>query len=97
MATKLKPSRPDPKNPGAMLPAQEVVREIRGLIVQITLQGLFIRERKRRLEIGPFDYEALYQDGVQRAKGLAPVKPRTPTRKGSVTVSRGLLTTGRGR
>ena len=96
MATKLKPSRPDPKNPGTMLPAQEVVREIHGLIVRMTMQGLYIRERNRRIESGPFDYQTMYHDGLQRAKGLAPLKPRK-ARKGSVTVSRGLLSTGRGR
>jgi hypothetical protein len=96
MATKLLPTRPDPDHPGEMLPAAEVIREVRGMLIRITLEGVYIREKGRRLEVGPFDYETLYQDGAQRAKDLAPLKPRKP-RKGSTTVSRGLLSTGRGR
>ena len=96
MATKLLPTRPDPDHPGEMLPATEVIREVRGKLIRITLEGVYIREKGRRLEVGPFDYDTLYQDGAQRAKGLAPLKPRKP-RKGSTTVSRGLLSTGRGR
>jgi hypothetical protein len=97
MTTKLKSERPDPKNPDAMLPAQQVVREVNGYIVRVTQLGLYIRKSGTRLEVGPFDFGALYQDGVQRASGLAPVKPRKPARKGAVAVSRGLLQTGRGR
>lgn len=97
MATKLKPERPDPARPGVMLPPQEVVRDVLGYLVRITRQGLYIRKAGTRLEVGPFDFGALYQDGVQRAAGLAPVKPRKPVRKGATTVSRGLLQTGRGR
>ena len=97
MATKLKPERPDPARPGVMLPAQEVIRDVHGYLVRVTRMGLYIRKAGTRLEIGPFDFGVLYQDGVQRAAGLAPMKPRKPLRKGSVTVSRGLLQTERGR
>lgn len=97
MATKLKPERPDPARPGVMLPAQEVVRDVHGYLVRVTRQGLYIRKAGTRLEVGPFDFGVMYQDGVQRANGLAPMKPRKPLRKGSVAVSRGLLQTERGR
>jgi hypothetical protein len=97
VATKLKPERPDPKNAGKTLPAQQVVRDVQGYLVRVTLLGLYIRKSGTRLEVGPFDFGVLYQDGVQRAKGLVPVKPRKPMRKGATTVSRGLLQTGRGR
>ena len=96
MATKLLPSRPDPVRPGEMLPATEVIREVRGKLIRMTLEGIYICEKGRRLEVGPFDYATMYQDGAQRAKGLAPIKPRKP-RRGATTVSRGLLSTGRGR
>jgi hypothetical protein len=97
VATKLKPERPDSKNPGKTLPAQQVVRDVHGYLVRVTLRGLYIRKSGTRLEIGPFDFGVLYQDGVQRAQGLAPVKPRKPVRKGAIAVSRGLLQTERGR
>ena len=97
MATKLKSERPDPKRPGVMLPAQQVVRDVHGYLVRVTQLGLYIRKSGTRLEVGPFDFGVLYQDGVQRANGLAPVKPRKPARKGAISVSRGLLQTGRGR
>lgn len=64
------------------------------LIVTLTVHGLLIREKGRRVEVGPLAYEVLYRDSLQRAKGLTPIKPRV---KGyGKMVSRGLLATAKG-
>jgi hypothetical protein len=94
MATKLKRGYTDPVTQ-EWVPATEVIREIDGMIVRLTVHGVFLKEKGRRLEIGPLDYASLYRDAVQREKGLAPIKPRTGRSK--TTVSRGLLATERGR
>ncbi len=77
------------------VPASEVIREVDGMIVRLTVHGIFLKEKGRRLEMGPFDYATLYRDAVQHDNGLAPIKPRKGRSK--VTVSRGLLATRRGR
>ncbi len=94
MATKLKRGYTDPATQ-EWVPATEVIREIEGMVVRITVHGIFLKEKGRRLEVGPFDYETLYRDAVQREKGLAPIKPRTG--RSTTTVSRGLLATERGK
>ncbi|HEY3287056.1 MAG TPA: hypothetical protein VGJ96_08045 [Gemmatimonadaceae bacterium] len=94
MATKLKRGYTDPVTQ-AWVPATEVIREIDGMVVRLTVHGIFLKEKGRRLEIGPLDYASLYRDAVQRDKGLAPIKPRAGRSK--TTVSRGLLATERGR
>jgi hypothetical protein len=93
MATKLKRGYTDPVTQ-QWVRATEVVREIEGMVVRLTVDGLFLKEKGRRLEVGPIDYATLYRDAVQRDNGLAPIKPR----KGRSTglVSRGLLSTERG-
>ncbi|MBI2409331.1 MAG: hypothetical protein HYV19_13630 [Gemmatimonadetes bacterium] len=94
MATKLKRGYTDPTTQ-EWVPATEVVREVEGIIVRLTVHGIFLKEKGRRLEVGPLDYATLYRDAVQRDNGLAPIKPRKGRSK--VTVSRGLLATERGR
>ena len=94
MATKLKRGYTDPATQ-EWVPAQELVREIDGLMVRLTVDGLYLKEKGRRLEIGPFDYATLYRDAIQRQGGLAPIKPRKG--RSTKTVSRGLLATERGR
>ena len=93
MATKLKPAF---TKPGAddVVAAQRVTREVGKYLVTLTIDGLVIREKGRRLEVGPLSYEVLYNDAVQRQAGLSPIKARV----GSATrVSRGLLSTGAGK
>jgi hypothetical protein len=94
MPTKLKRGHTDPVTK-EWVPPTEVVREVEGMIVRLTVHGIFLKEKGRRLEVGPLDYQTLYRDAVQRSNGLSPIKPR----KGSTTatVSRGLLATERGR
>lgn len=94
MPTKLKPGFTKPGT-DEYVPAQEVVREIGQLIVTLTVHGLRIREKGRRVEVGPLAYEVLYRDGLQRDKGLAPIKPRAKGR--GRMVSRGLLATAKGK
>ena len=94
MATKLKRGYTDPATQ-EWVPATEVIREIDGMVVRLTVHGIFLKEKGRRLEVGPFDYETLYRDAVQREKGLSPIKPRTG--RSTKTVSRGLLATEKGR
>lgn len=94
MATKLKRGYTDPAT-GDYIPATEVTREVEGMIVRLTVHGIFLKEKGRRLEVGPLPYETLYRDAVQRDKGLAPVKPRAG--RSTKTVSRGLLATERGK
>jgi hypothetical protein len=93
MATKLKPASTRPGT-DEIIPAQTVTREVGKYLVTLTVDGLVIREKGRRLEVGPLSYEILYQDSLQRQAGLAPVKARTGSAK---RVSRGLLSTSRGR
>ncbi|MBW7932557.1 MAG: hypothetical protein H3C62_02880 [Gemmatimonadaceae bacterium] len=94
MPTKLKHGYTDPVTQ-EWVPPTEVVREVDGMIVRLTVHGLFLKEKGRRLEIGPLDYETLYRDAVQRSNGLSPIKPRKG--RASAPVSRGLLATERGR
>ena len=94
MATKLKKGYTDPATQ-EWVPATEVIREIDGMIVRITVHGIYLKEKGRRLEIGPLEYETLYRDAVQRSNGLAPIKPRKG--RSNTTVSRGLLATEKGR
>ncbi len=94
MPTKLKRGYTDPVT-NEWVPATEVVREVEGMIVRLTVHGLFLKEKGRRLEVGPLDYATLYRDAVQRDNGLAPIKPRKG--RSSSTVSRGLLATEKGR
>ena len=93
MATKLKPASTRPGTE-EIIPAQTVTREVGKYLVTLTVDGLVIREKGRRLDVGPLSYEILYQDSLQRQAGLAPVKARTGSSK---RVSRGLLSTSRGR
>ena len=93
MATKLKPAFPKPGS-DEVVPAQSVTREVGKYLVTLTVDGLVIREKGRRLAVGPLSYEILYQDSLQRQVGLAPVKARAGSAK---RVSRGLLSTSRGR
>ncbi len=93
MATKLKPAATKPGT-DEIIPAQSVTREVGKYLVTLTVDGLVIREKGRRLEVGPLSYEILYQDSLQRQAGFNPIKART----GSVhKVSRGLLSTGDGK
>lgn len=94
MATKLKRGYTDPATQ-EWVPATEVIREIDGMVVRLTVDGMFLKEKGRRLEVGPIDYATLYRDAVQRENGLAPIKPRKGGRTG--LVSRGLLSTERGK
>ena len=94
MPTKLKRGFTDPKT-NEWVPPTEVVREVDGMIVRVTVHGIFLKEKGRRLEVGPLDYDSLYRDAVQRSQGLAPIKPRQG--KTTAPVSRGLLATERGR
>ncbi|MHB8838192.1 MAG: hypothetical protein ACYC7F_04495 [Gemmatimonadaceae bacterium] len=94
MPTKLKRGHTDPVTQ-EWVPATEVIREVEGIIVRLTVHGIFLKEKGRRLEVGPLDYATLYRDAVQRDKGLAPIKPRTG--RSRTTVSRGLLATERGK
>lgn len=75
---------------------KEVTRECDGLILRITKDGLYLREKGRRTEVGPRTYQSLYQDLVQQASGFNPLKPRKPKGR-SRKVSRGLLSTEAGR
>ena len=93
MATKLKPASTRPGTE-EIIPAQTVTREVGKYLVTLTVDGLVIREKGRRLDVGPLSYEILYQDSLQRQAGLSPVKARTGSSK---RVSRGLLSTSRGR
>ena len=94
MATKLKRGYTDSATQ-EWVPATEVIREIEGIVVRLTVHGIFLKEKGRRLEIGPIDYATLYRDAVQRENGLSPIKPRKG--RSTTTVSRGLLATGKGR
>lgn len=94
MATKLKRGYTDPATQ-EWVPATEVIREVEGLIVRVTVHGLYLKEKGRRLEVGPLEFETLYRDAVQREKGFSPIKPRTGRSKTSV--SRGLLATEKGK
>jgi hypothetical protein len=94
MPTKLKRGYTDPKTQ-AWVPPTEVVREVEGMIVRLTVHGVFLKEKGRRLEVGPLDYASLYRHAVQRSQGLAPIKPRQGRK--TAPVSRGLLATERGR
>lgn len=94
MATKLKRGFTDPITQ-EWVPATEVIREIEGMVVRLTIHGLFLKEKGRRLEIGPLDYESLYRDAVQRQNGHRPIKPRKG--RSTAAVSRGLLATERGK
>ncbi len=94
MATKLKRGYTDPAT-DQWVPPTEVIREVEGIIVRLTVHGIFLKEKGRRLEIGPLDYETLYRDAVQREKGFSPIKPRTG--RSTTTVSRGLLATEKGK
>lgn len=94
MATKLKRGYTDPAT-DQWVPATEVIREVEGIVVRLTVHGIFLKEKGRRLEVGPLDYETLYRDAVQREKGFTPIKPRTG--RSMTTVSRGLLATEKGK
>jgi hypothetical protein len=94
MATKLKRGYTDPATQ-EWVSATEVVREVEGMIVRLTVHGIYLKEKGRRLEVGPLEYETLYRDAVQRSSGLAPIKPRRG--RSTTTVSRGLLATEKGR
>jgi hypothetical protein len=94
MTTKLKRGYTDPAT-DQWVPATEVIREVEGFVVRLTVHGIFLKERGRRLEVGPLDYETLYRDAVQREKGFSPIKPRTG--RSTTTVSRGLLATEKGK
>jgi hypothetical protein len=94
MATKLKHGYTD-STTQEWVPATEVIREVEGMIVRLTVHGIYLKEKGRRLEVGPLDYATLYRDAVQRNNGLAPIKPRKGRSK--TTVSRGLLATEQGR
>jgi hypothetical protein len=97
MATKLKRGR-DAVDGLAAVKGTEVTRETaEGLLVTLGVDGLYIKEKGRRLVVGPFDYAVLYRDGVQRASGFSPVKPREPGRGKVQHVSRGLLGVSRGK
>jgi len=93
MATKLKPAHTVPGSDD-LVPAQTVTREIGKYLVTLTIEGLVIREKGRRLDVGPLSYEVLYTDALQRQAGFSPIKARTGSTK---KVSRGLLSTERGR
>lgn len=76
------------------VPAQSITREVKGLLVTIDGDGhILLREKGRRLTVGPFEIAQLYQEGIQRQAGKAPIKPRKATK----SVSRGLLKTGDGK
>ena len=94
MATKLKRGYTDPATQ-EWVSAQELVREVDGMLVRLTVDGLYLKEKGRRLEVGPIDYATLYRDSLQRQSGLAPIKPRKG--RSAKSVSRGLLATERGR
>ncbi len=94
MATKLKRGYTDPATQ-EWVSATEVIREVEGMIVRLTVHGIFLKEKGRRLEVGPLDYATLYRDAVQRSNGLSPIKPRKG--RSATTVSRGLLATEKGR
>jgi hypothetical protein len=94
MPTKLKRGYTDPVTQ-EWVSATEVIREVEGMIVRLTVHGLFLKEKGRRLEIGPLDYATLYRDAVQRDNGFAPIKPRKG--RSTAPVSRGLLATEKGR
>ena len=97
MATKLKRGR-EAVDGVAAVKGTEVTRETaEGLLVTLGVDGLYIKEKGRRLVVGPFDYAVLYRDGVQRANGFNPVKPREPGRGKVQKVSRGLLGVSRGK
>lgn len=92
MATKPKPAFTKPGT-DKVVAAQRVTRELGKYLVTLTIDGLVIREKGRRLEVGPLSYEILYNDPVQRQGGLSPIKARV----GSATrVSRGLPSTSAG-
>lgn len=56
-------------------------------VVTLTVEGIMLREKGRRLAVGPLDYEVLYLQGV-RAKVQRDQEQRPKRRK---KVSRGLL------
>ena len=93
MATKLKPAHSKPGT-DELVPAQSVTREIGKYLVTLTIEGVVIREKGRRLDVGPLSYEILYTDALQRKAGLSPIKARTGSIK---KVSRGLLSTSQGK
>jgi hypothetical protein len=93
MATKLKPAASKPGT-NEIIPAQRVTREIGKYLVTLTVDGLVIREKGRRLDVGPLSYEILYNDSLQRQAGLMPIKARSGSAK---RVSRGLLSTSAGK
>jgi hypothetical protein len=97
MATKLKSTRVDDE--GKVVARGTEVERLTAdgkLIVELTVQGLMIREKGRRLKVGPFPYALLYQQGVQRAQGLEPLRPKGRAGKRVTKVSRGLLAVGDG-
>ena len=59
-------------------------REVGGLIVTLAPEGIYIREKGRRLKVGPLGYGVLYQRGVVSA---------LPSLRNSKRVTRGLLST----
>ena len=63
-------------------------------LVRLTVNGLIIREKGGRLAVGPFLYEILYNDSLQRQAGLSPIKAHAGNGK---QVSRSMLSTGAGR
>ena len=94
MPTKLKRGYTDSATQ-EWVPATEVIREVEGMIVRLTVHGVFLKEKGRRLEVGPLDYATLYRDAIQRENGLSPIKPRKG--RSTAPVSRGLLATEKGR
>jgi len=94
MPTKLKHGHTDPVTQ-EWVSATEVIREVDGMIVRLTVHGICLKEKGRRLEVGPLDYATLYRDAVQRDHGLSPIKPRKG--RSTAAVSRGLLATEKGR
>jgi hypothetical protein len=93
MATKLKCAHTKPGT-DEVVPAQSVTREVGKYLVTLTVDGITIREKGRRLEVGPLSYEILYNDSLQRQAGLSPIKARVGSAK---RVSRGLLSTSAGK
>lgn len=93
MATKLKRAYTRPGT-DVVVPAQSVTREVGTYLVTLTVDGITIREKGRRLEVGPLSYEVLYKDSLQRQAGLSPIKARVGSAK---RVSRGLLSTSAGK
>lgn len=67
---------------------KKVRREVDGMVVTVTREGLMLREKGRRYEVGPLSYHALYLMGV-RAQVDAKRREKAVTRK--LRVKRGLV------